>query len=429
VTDDTAAAGEGVDGILTRAHQDEWARIVASLIRETRDWTIAEDATQEAFARAAARWPIDGVPRSPGAWLMTVARRAALDALRRRAAEDRRVQAAGIVEELTCPADAADAQLDWADDRVRLIFTCAHPALSMEARVALTLRVVGGLETDEIAHAFLVSPTTMAQRLVRAKRRISGAGIPYRVPSATELPDRLGGVLAVLYLVFSEGYAAASGEQPLRDDLAQEAIRLLRLVVDLLPEPERDDPRALLALMLLQHSRRSARVRDGEVVPFDEQDRARWDHQEIAEAVALLGQAPARRTPYRLQAELAAAHATAAAPSEVPWSTVAALYDELAAFGDSPVVLLNRAVAIGFAETPQRGLDELHRLSGRAPLAGGHLLPAARAHFLRQSGRPVEAAAAYRAAAERAPTAAERRFLERRAAETSAESEQGRRLV
>ncbi|AZS43109.1 hypothetical protein BWL13_00654 [Microbacterium oleivorans] len=425
MTRDGAPAGEDVESILARTHRHEWARIVATLIRETRDWTIAEDATQEAFARAAARWRVDGVPRSPGAWVMTVARRAALDAVRRRAAETRRVQAAGIVEELSGPADEADARLHWADDsddRVRLIFTCAHPALSMEARVALTLRVVGGLETDEIARAFLVTPTTMAQRLVRAKRRIAGAGIPYRVPSESELPGRLEGVLAVLYLIFSEGYSASSGEQPLRDDLAQEAIRLLRLVVDLLPRPARDDAEALLALMLLQHSRREARVRDGEIVPFEEQDRTRWDHAEIVEALTLLPTAPGRRTPYRIQAEIAAAHATASASSAVPWSTVVALYDELTQFGDSPVVLLNRAVAIGFADTPERGLEELTRLSERAPVAEGHLLPAARAHFLRDLGRSAEAAAEYRVAAERAPTVAERRLLERRAAEATTES-------
>ncbi|WP_248177339.1 MULTISPECIES: RNA polymerase sigma factor [unclassified Microbacterium] len=394
--------------------------MVATLIRATGDWTVAEDAAQEAFARAAASWPADGVPDAPGAWLLTVARRAAVDALRRHAAQRRRADAQGIADTLAgrhVSGDPADqATLGWeerVDDRLRLIFTCAHPALALEARVALTLRIVGGLQTDEIARAFLVSTPTMAQRIVRAKRRIAGAGVPYRVPDESELPHRLHGVLSVLYVIFSEGYSSAGG-QPLRDDLAGEAIRLARMLVELVPVEQRDDPRALLALMLLQHSRRRARVVGGAVVPFDEQDRSLWNRGDIDEAAALLRVPVVRRTSYRVQAEIAGVHALSASPAQTPWRQVVELYDELGGFVDSPVVALNRAIAVSFADSPERGLIALDDTVASGHLAGGHLVPATRADMLRRAGRLSEAADLYALAASRAPSDPERRFLERR---------------
>lgn len=398
---------------------------MATLIRVTGDWALAEDVAQDAFAKALERWEADGIPDNPGAWLTTVARNAALDRLRRRASEARKLQERTVIDEPAAAAlDPAErAARSWdedVDDRLRLVITCAHPALAMEARVALTLQAVGGLTTREIAHAFLVPEATMAQRLVRAKRRIRTAGIPYRVPSSDELPGRLDGVLAVLYLVFSEGYAASSGDDVMRVDLAAEAVRLLRLVLGLVPRAASDEGRALLALMLLQHSRRAARVdADGVPVPFEEQDRSRWDAAALAEAAALLDVPYAVRGGYRVQAELAAAHALSPDPGSTDWPRIVALYDELAGFADSPVARLSRAIALGFAAGWDAGLAAI---DAAPPSVPRHLRAAARADLLRRAGDTAAAVEAYRDASAAAPTSAERSFFERRLRELGAES-------
>lgn len=400
---------------------------MATLIRTTGDWDVAEEATSGAFERAAATWPRDGVPSNPGAWLTTAARNLALDRLRRRAVESGKVREWMTEEALAGrtggppdPADVAGAHQEPAwDDRLRLIFTCAHPALTIESRVALTLRTVGGLETSEIARAFFVAESTMAQRIVRAKRKIQHAGIPYRVPPPESLPARLDGVLAVLYLIANEGYVASSGDRLQRVDLTLEAIRLGRLVVDLLPDAA--EPRALLALVLMQHSRASSRVdADGELVPLEEQDRGLWDRALIAEGLALLGPIPAAdRGPYRVQAEIQAEHVRAGAAEATNWAAIVHRYDELTVFtnGTSPFVELARAIAIGMATGTDAGLAALAALESSARLAGYHLLPASQADFLRRSGRWEPAAARYREAIALAPTTPERRFLERRLAE------------
>lgn len=364
------------------------------------------------------------MPDAPGAWLTTVARNAALDVLRRRSMEERKLrEMAGVA--LTGSGEMADPETitsrEWdedADDRLRLLFTCAHPALGMDARVALTLHAVAGLTTREIARAFFVSESTLAQRLVRAKRRIRGAGIPFRVPSAAELPERLDGVLAVLYLVFSEGYSASSGEAWMRLDLCSESIRVLRLVIELLGPLASDEACALLALMLLQHSRRTARLdQSGELVPLDEQDRGGWDSGLVDEARTLLQQPYLVRGGYRVQAELAAEHAFAPDARSTNWTRIRDLYDELQTFTGSPMVRLNRAIARGFAEGFEAGLSEVEALEASGQLGDSHLIPATRADFLRRLGRRDEAHAAYRAAVVAAPTEAERRYLARRIAE------------
>ena len=318
------------------------------------------------------------------------------------------------------PGDDATGESGVTDDRLRLIFTCCHPALPLEARVALTLRTLAGLTTAEIARAFLVPEPTMAKRLVRAKRKIRNAGIPYRVPPAHLLAERTGGVLAVLYLLFNEGYAASAGADLVRERLSAEAIRLARALAQLMP----DEPEALglLALMLLHDARRSARVdRAGDLVPLEEQDRARWDRDAISEGVDLLDAALrlGRPGPYQVQAAIAACHATAAEASATDWAQIAALYGELARLVPSPVVKLNRAVAVAMAEGPAEGLAMVEELEASGNLAGYHLLPATRADLLRRLGRPAEAAAAYRQALELAATDAERRYLARRLAETT----------
>ena len=407
---------------LAAAYREEWTRVVATLIRATADWDVAEEATADAFERAARRWSIDGVPDNPGAWLTTVARNRALDVLRRRGVEAGKVREWLAMDELTGgrgfddPGELVVTEPEW-DDRLRLVFTCAHPALPMEARVALTLRTVGGLDTAEIARAYFVPESTMAQRLVRAKRKIRHAAIPYRVPSPDELPERLGGVLAVLMLVHNEGYLASSGDRLLRLDLQEEAIRLARLVVELLPDA--DEARALLALLLLQHARSAARVdADGELVPLDEQDRARWNPEEVAEGLALLAAPPHGAIgPYRIQAEIQAVHARAGTADQTDWPAIVAWYDALLAVTPSPVVELNRAVAYGLAGRTELALEELDRLAASARLGDYHLLAAAQADLLRRSGRAEAAAARYREAIRLAPTGPERRFLERRLAE------------
>jgi len=408
-------AGLSTDAAVA-AFREEGGRVVAALIRLTGDWDLAEEAVQEAFARALERWPRDGVPAKPAAWLTTTARNHALTRLRRSSLESaklREVATLGAPEEDVDPSGVPD-------DRLRLMFTCCHPALPLDGRVALTLRTLAGLTTAEIARAFLVSESAMAQRLVRTRRKIRDAGIPYRVPPAHLLPERLSGVLGVLYLLFNEGYAATAGDSPSRHDLCVEAIRLSRTLAALMPgEPEVE---GLLALMLLQHSRRAARMdADGELVTLEDQDRSSWNRPEIDEGVALLDVALRRGVagPYQLQAAIAACHATAPTAAETDWPQIAALYGELARRVPSPVVELNRAVAVAMAEGPSAGLALVDLAAESGKLAGYHLLPATRADLLRRLGRRGEAAAAYREALALAGTEADRRFLSRRLAEIS----------
>lgn len=381
--------------------------MVSTLIRVTGDWSLAEDCTAEAFEAALATWPRDGIPTNPGAWLTTVAKNRALDRLRRAARLARKLEEMTAVTEL----EHLDPELsDFPDDRLRLIFTCCHPALSLEARVALTLRTVGGLTTAQIARAFLVSEATIAQRIVRAKRKITEAAIPYRVPEAHLLAERLSGVLAVLYLAFNEGYSVVA-----HTSIADEAIRVTRALAQLMPgEPE---VTGLLALMLLQHSRRRARLDPGAVpLTLEEQDRSLWDAAAIAEAGELLNGAGrgAEPGPYRLQAAIAAVHATADSAAATDWQTIVALYDRLLTVTPSPIVELNRAVAVGMASGPQVGLSALERVAASGALDGYYLLPAARADLFRRLGDYSKAAAFYRVALAGAPTQPERDFFARR---------------
>ncbi|WP_371403986.1 sigma-70 family RNA polymerase sigma factor [Kribbella sp. NBC_00662] len=385
-------------------YRQEWGQVVATLIRVTGDWELAEECAQEAFAAALQRWPVDGVPDRPGAWLTTTARNRAIDWMRREA-----VGAAKLRQVAALSYDD-DPPYDVPDDRLRLMFTCCHPALAMEARVALTLRTLAGLSTAEIARAFLVPETTMSKRLTRAKQKIQHAGIPYRVPPAHLLPQRTPAVLAVLYLLFNEGYSDV-----VRSNLSGEAIRLARLLVQLLPEPE---PTGLLALMLLHDARRNTRLADdGALVTLDDQDRTRWDHSQIKEGVDLLDSALDRGAPgpYQVQAAIAACHATARTAADTDWPQIAGLYARLP---QTPVVTLNRAVAIGMADGPAVGLRLVQELA-EGPLAGYHLLPATRADFLRRLERWPEAKTAYEEALELATTDAERLYLQKRLHEVS----------
>jgi RNA polymerase sigma-70 factor (ECF subfamily) len=390
-----------VDGVVADTFRQEWGRVVATLIRMTGDWDLAEECAQDAFAQALARWPGDGVPRRPGAWIVTAARNRAVDRLRRRSLETAKLREIAVIGE---PGDDTDPS-GIADDRLRLLFTCCHPALSLEARVALTLRTLAGLSTAEIARACLVSEATMAKRLVRAKGKIRNAGIPYRVPTADLLPARTSGVLAVLYLLFNEGYAATAGADLIRPDLCGEGIRLARLLAQLMP----DQPEALglLALMLLHDARREARTDEaGRIVTLEDQDRTRWRRDEIDEGVAVLESALDRGEvgPYQLQALIAACHATAETAADTDWAGIARLYRQLMAVMPSPVVALNHAVAVAMSEGPAAGLALVERLEADGRLAGYHLLPATRADLLRRLGRRAEAKAAYRSAIELADT-------------------------
>jgi RNA polymerase sigma-70 factor, ECF subfamily len=404
---------------VARAFRDEWGRIVAALIRITEDWDLAEECAQEAVARALHSWPRDGTPQNPGAWLTTAARNHAINQLRRNATETTKLQevATKDINGIDGPEDARDIP----DDRLRLIFTCCHPALPLNGRVALTLRTLAGLTTLEIARAFLVSEKTMAQRLVRTKRKIQQAGIPYRVPPAHLLPERTTAVLGVVYLLFNEGYSATTGDHPIRRELCAEAIHLGRTLAQLMP----DEPEvlALLALMLLHDSRRAARLDDtGDLMALADQDRDRWDRQAIAEGVDLLDTALRRGAPgpYQIQAAITACHATAPTAEATDWAQIAALYDKLVDLVPTPVVRLNRAVAIAMTDGPEAGLRLVQELADSRDLPNYHLLPATRADLLRRLGQHDAAAETYREALNLAPTDAERRYLSRRLTEMDA---------
>jgi RNA polymerase sigma-70 factor, ECF subfamily len=394
---------------LGELHRREYGRILASLIRVVGDFTLAEDSLQEAFAAAIEQWPQKGTPQNPAAWLMTTARHKAIDQIRRRVLADNRQDE---IRAVSAPEESAPV----AQDSLRLMFTCCHPALAPDAQVALTLRTIGGLSTEEIARSFLLPVPTLAQRLVRAKTKIKLAGIPYAVPGDDELAERIEAVLAVIYLIFNEGYSASFGTDLLRHDLCGEAIRLARQLVELLPDER--EPQGLLALMLLLDARQATRTDEtGAVVVLEDQDRSRWDRTKIAEGIGLVqvslrGGPPGR---YSVQAAIAALHARANSVRETDWAQIALLYSVLANLQPSPVVELNRAVAIAMSEGLEKGLALVEAIK----LPGYHLLPAARADLLRRLGRNDESAAAYREALSLVRNDAERSFLERRLAQVS----------
>jgi len=402
---------------ITQAHQEEWARVVAALTKRLGDLDIAEEAAAEAFATAVARWPADGVPPNPGAWLTTTAKRKAIDRIRRENKRDDKQKEAQMLYD-DDPPEPLDAVRAIEDERLRLIFTCCHPALAMETRVALTLRMVGGLTVPEIARAFLVQETTMGQRITRAKAKIKAARIPYRMPSAEDLPARVSGVLAVLFLVFNEGYLATGPDtDPVRHDLTAEAIRLTRLVRALMPED--GEVAGLLALMLLTDARRAARVSaSGELVTLDEQDRGAWNAALVAEGhrlvrerldAAAAGLAPGR---YQILAAINAVHTSARQVRDTDWSQVVALYDQLVRLDPSPIIALNRAVAVAELDGPDVALTAVDRLEDR--LAGYHAYHATRADLLRRLGRSQESRAAYGKAIELTANTAEIAYLTRR---------------
>jgi RNA polymerase sigma-70 factor, ECF subfamily len=404
-------SGADAQGAVTRAHREEWARVVASLARRFGDLDIAEEAAAEAFATAVERWPTDGVPANPGAWLTTTATRKAIDRIRRENKRGDKQKEAQLLydDDPPGPSGAID------DERLRLIFTCCHPALAMETRVALTLRMVAGLTVPEIARAFLVQETAMEKRITRAKAKIKTARIPYRVPSAEDLPARVSGVLAVLFLVFNEGYLATGpGADPVRHDLTAEAIRLTRLIRALMPDD--GEVAGLLALMLLTDARRTARISaSGELVRLDEQDRGAWDATLIAEGHRLVRErlaahmAPGR---YQILAAISAVHTSVRDVRDTDWSQVVALYDQLVHLDPSPIIALNRAIAVAELDGPEVALAAIDRLEPR--LAGYHLYHAARADLLRRLGRSQESRAAYDKAIELAGNTAETAYLIRR---------------
>jgi RNA polymerase sigma-70 factor (ECF subfamily) len=415
----TADADADVEAAVAEAFHAEWGRVVATLVRLTGDWDLAEECAQDAFTTALERWPRDGIPRRPGAWLTTVARHRAVDRARRARLGESKTREVAVMAAGGGGADiGTSSDEDVPDDRLRLMFTCCHPSLSFEAQVALTLRTLAGMTTPEIAHAFLVPEATMAQRIVRAKRKIRNAGIPFEVPPPHQLVERTAAVLAVLYLLFNEGYSASAGSDLVRSGLTAEAIRLGRVLCALMP----DEPEALglVALMLFHDARRAARVDAfGDLVVLSEQDRSLWDAAAIAEgrlrldAAARLG----RPGPFQMQAAIAACHVRDDLTTD--WAEIAELYDQLFALTPSAVIALNRAVAVSMSEGPEAGLVLLDRIGADGELRAYHLLPAARADMLRRLGRRAEAAESYRRAFDLAGTDAERRYLERRLLETT----------
>jgi RNA polymerase sigma-70 factor, ECF subfamily len=416
----TEAAERNVRETVDAVYREESRRVLATLIRLLGDFDVAEDALQDAFAAAAERWPREGIPSNPRAWLVSAGRFKGIDVIRRRVRFDASLPhlAEGLdqaaEDEFTFDDDGV------ADDRLRLIFTCCHPALSQDAQIALTLRTVCGLTTEEIAHAFLTRPTTLAQRIVRAKSKIRDAGIPYEVPTRADLPERLEAVLYVVYLVFNEGYSASSGPTVVRADLSGEAIRLGRLIVQLLPDPEAI---GLLALMLLHESRRTARTSPtGDVVLLDDQDRSLWNRRYIEEGTSLVERALSSRRfgPYTLQAAISSVHANAPTPAGTDWRRIVALYDVLSRVSPSPVIELNRAVAVAMRDGPEAGLALVDRLLAGGELPDYHLAHSARADLCRRLGRVAEAADAYRKALELTTQEPERRFIERRLAQLKA---------
>jgi RNA polymerase sigma-70 factor (ECF subfamily) len=400
-----------VDAVISETYRSEWGRVLATIIRLTNDFGLAEEATQEAFAAALSRWRHEGIPEHPRAWLMQTARHLALDRIRRKKVFAGKLEAYAADLEVSAPEPALPTEIP--DDRLRLVFTCCHPSLGLESQVALTLRTLLGLETEEIARAFLVPLTTMAQRLVRAKRKIADAGIPYVVPETSEMPERLHAVLTVLYLVFTEGYAATRGASMLRTDLSAEAIRLARIVRMLTGAPE---VTGILALMLLHDARREARLDDvGDVVVLDEQDRRRWDQAQIEEALPLVAQATTGDPgPFALQAAIAAVHARARRKEDTDWAEIVRIYERLERAQATQVVTLNRAVAVAMVEGPRAALAIVDALAKDGALDEYHLLHAARADFARRLGDRVAAAKSYRRALQLVGNDSERRFLERR---------------
>ena len=413
-----SSASATVDAV----YRADWGRIVATLIRSFGDFDVAEEAAQEAFAAAVDQWRAQGIPDSPAAWIIQTARHKAIDRLRRQTSFQEKVQS--YAYEL--PTTTEQPELDTGeipDDRLRLIFTCCHPALAPEAQVALTLRTMCGLETDEIARAFLVPSPTMAQRLVRAKRKIRDAKIPYKVPETGDMSARIDAVLIVIYLIFNEGYISTRGETLVRADLCAEAIRLARLIRMLMAPYVPEEGTGLLALMLLHDSRRDARVDEaGDLVVLEEQDRTRWNHEQISEALPLVGESLRRDPgPYGLQAAIAAEHCQAASAEETDWPQIVRLYDLLARVQPSPIVSLNRAVAVAMVDGPQPGLALIDELIATGNLDDYHLLHAARADLLRRLGSTAEAAQSYELALTLVTNESERRFLERRLREVQPE--------